>query len=190
MIEKALAQLRFRLSSVFGARFRPRGFGRIVRTVPATLRELLGGVGVAALVIAGVLVALPGQAHASSATWNYPAVVLSDGPLAYWRLGEASGATAIDATGHGLNGRYSIVALGTGGAIAGDLDTAASFDGSYGFVTTPIVRGDADLTPFRTRRGCSVPDDPTASEVDHRLSLRGCAWRLRETPAVRSRTSA
>jgi hypothetical protein len=37
---------------------------------------------------------------------RYQTVVLADGPLAYWRLGEASGTTATDATGNIYDGTY------------------------------------------------------------------------------------
>lgn len=69
---------------------------------------------------------------------GYPAAVTADAPVAWWRLGEAPGATlAADATGHGSTGTYSGgVTLGTPGALAG-ADTAAAFDGATGRVTVP-----------------------------------------------------
>src|SRR5262249_38620408 len=61
----------------------------------------------------------------------YTGVVLSDAPVAYWRLGEAAGSTtAADASGHGVTGTYfNGVVLGQTGALAEDTDTAARFDG-------------------------------------------------------------
>ncbi len=51
--------------------------------------------------------------------------MLADRPVAYWRLGEASGPTAVDATGHGHNGKYhGHVTYGETGAIEGDRNTA------------------------------------------------------------------
>jgi len=51
--------------------------------------------------------------------------------LAYWRLDEGSGTTADDSSGNGRDGTYTNgVTLGSTGALAGDSDTAASFDGS------------------------------------------------------------
>lgn len=75
-----------------------------------------------------------GDAGASSADGAsasaYAAVVLADGPLAYWRLGEKAAATiAEDASGHARSGVYVDCTLDVPGAIAGDVDTAASFDG-------------------------------------------------------------
>ena len=62
---------------------------------------------------------------------GYVAEVMADGPMAYWRFGEAAGApTAVDATGNGFTGAFSSgVMLGERGAICGDSDTAARFDG-------------------------------------------------------------
>ena len=54
---------------------------------------------------------------------------MSDSPRAYWRLGETSGTTALDQLG-GAPGNYrNGVALGAVGALAGDVDRAARFDG-------------------------------------------------------------
>ena len=61
----------------------------------------------------------------------YRSEVLADAPRGYWRLGEQSGATALDETGAGLNGTYlNGVALGRPGALLDDSDTAAAFDGT------------------------------------------------------------
>lgn len=60
--------------------------------------------------------------------------VLADSPVAYWRLGEASGSTtAADETGNGHDGTYQGPTLEAAGAI-GDGDTAASFDGTDDYV--------------------------------------------------------
>lgn len=66
-----------------------------------------------------------GNPHAS----GYAAEVLADGPIAYWRLGDPTTPTAVDATGNGHNGTYRGVDLGAAGAIVGDADTAVYFDG-------------------------------------------------------------
>lgn len=73
---------------------------------------------------------------------NYAAEVLADSPLAYWRLGEASGTTAADSTSNGRNGTYNGPTLGVPGAI-GDGNTAASFDGTNDNVTVPSTGLDA-----------------------------------------------
>src|SRR5262249_37607737 len=67
---------------------------------------------------------------------GYSAVILADNPLGYWRLGESkTSMPAEDATTNGNDGTYvGEVTLGHPGAIVGDPDTAALFDGATGFV--------------------------------------------------------
>ena len=64
-------------------------------------------------------------------TWErnpYSAAVLEDSPVAYWRLGEASGTTAVDFSGDGHDGAYETdVTLNQPGLIAGSSDRAADF---------------------------------------------------------------
>src|SRR5207245_2849368 len=68
---------------------------------------------------------------------GYAGTVLNDNPLGYWRLGEPGGTTLVDATSNHLDGSYSgTPTLGVTGALTGDPDTAASFNGtSWGTVT-------------------------------------------------------
>jgi hypothetical protein len=68
------------------------------------------------------------------AALTYPAVVEADTPLSYWRFGEASGTVAADQMGATAGTYAGGVTLGATGAIAGDSDTAATFDGSSGYV--------------------------------------------------------
>ena len=68
---------------------------------------------------------------ASTASTAYEQLIGSDGPQAYWRLGEAVGATtSLDSSGQSNNGPYSGVTLGAAGAIAGN--TAATISSSTG----------------------------------------------------------
>ncbi|WP_298459553.1 PKD domain-containing protein [uncultured Cellulomonas sp.] len=74
---------------------------------------------------------------ADEAVSPYANAVLDNGASSYWRLGEASGATALDWAG------FHDAAVGTGvtrgatGAIDGDADAASSFDGtSAGIAST------------------------------------------------------
>lgn len=61
----------------------------------------------------------------------YSDEVLADGPLAYYRLGETSGAIVTDSSGNGRNGAYSgTVTQGVTGALAADADTALGLGGS------------------------------------------------------------
>jgi Concanavalin A-like lectin/glucanases superfamily len=65
---------------------------------------------------------------------TYAAAVHETGPLvSYWRLAEASGATAADARGTSDGAYGGAIAQGQKGALAGDNNSAARFDG--GFVT-------------------------------------------------------
>lgn len=75
---------------------------------------------------------------------NYPTVVLQDSPAAYWRLGETSGTSAADASGHNNPLTYQVsVTLGQPGAVVGDPNRAAQFNGttSYASRTTAPVAG-------------------------------------------------
>jgi len=68
----------------------------------------------------------------------YASQVLADAPIAYWRLGEASGTTANDISGNGNTGTYSGgVTLGQAGPLLGESATAAEFDGTSGAVGIP-----------------------------------------------------
>jgi hypothetical protein len=55
--------------------------------------------------------------------------VLADAPRSYWRLGEPSGTTARDELGVAAGSYLSGVTLGAGGALGGDANTSARFDG-------------------------------------------------------------
>jgi hypothetical protein len=77
--------------------------------------------------------------------------VLADGPIAYWRLGEASGTTAVDSSGHAQTGTYmGGFTLGVPAAIVGDTDTAARFNGSNGMVQVP------DSAPLQLNSSWSI----------------------------------
>jgi fibronectin type 3 domain-containing protein len=78
---------------------------------------------------------------------DYPSQVIADGANLYWRMDEAaapSGTWAQDKSGPtlaGLNGIYKFgVTAGTPGAIAGSSDTAATFDGSTGYIYSDQLR--------------------------------------------------
>lgn len=64
----------------------------------------------------------------------YAATVLADTPLAYWRLGDSNtSGSCHDATGNGNDALVvGGVTLGVPGALMGDPDTAAHFDGTTG----------------------------------------------------------
>jgi glucose/arabinose dehydrogenase/PKD repeat protein len=68
----------------------------------------------------------------------YSATILADSPIAYWRLGEASGTTLVDQTGNHGGSYIGSPTLGTPGAIVGDSNTSVTFNGAadkYGQAT-------------------------------------------------------
>jgi hypothetical protein len=83
---------------------------------------------------------------------TYRDAVLADGPFAYWRLGEASGTTALDVTGTGHNGTYAnSPTLGVAGLIDGDSDTAVSFEGINDRIAVPDSTDINTGGPYATR---------------------------------------
>lgn len=58
---------------------------------------------------------------------SYPAEVMSDTPLAYWRLDETTTPVAVDSSGHGHDGSYL---AGVTPGLPGAIGTAAHFDGN------------------------------------------------------------
>lgn len=93
---------------------------------------------------------------------DYRRTVLNDSPVAYWRLGESSGTRAYDESGNARHGTYAGgVTLGEAGALTGDVDTAAEFNGSTGYVTVPDAAalrfGTADFSlEFWFRRAAGI----------------------------------
>src|SRR5271166_1533419 len=84
---------------------------------------------------------------------NYRAAVLAKNPIAYWRLGEAAGPTAVDETGNGHNGTYiGIPTLGQPGAIQGDSNTAVQFTGGN-YVE---IEDSVDFSQLTSTKGLSV----------------------------------
>jgi hypothetical protein len=74
-----------------------------------------------------------GPTQSAAASKTYSATVLSDHPVAYWRMDETTGSTMADASGNANNGRYvGIYTLGQSGALAGG---AVAFDGQSGAAT-------------------------------------------------------
>lgn len=66
---------------------------------------------------------------------TYSSEVLADSPLLYWRLGDASGTTAADASGNGRTGTYNgTPTLGATSLLATDSNTAVQFDGTNDYV--------------------------------------------------------
>lgn len=67
---------------------------------------------------------------AAAAAADYRSTILADSPVAYWRLGEASGSTASDEVGSSDGTYGGDVTLGVTGALSGDSNTSISLAGS------------------------------------------------------------
>ena len=77
---------------------------------------------------------LAGRDHA---LLDYDDEVLTDVPLAYYRLGEPSGTTMVDSSGNGRDGTYvNAPGLAATGLIV-DADTAVDYDGSADYASAP-----------------------------------------------------
>jgi hypothetical protein len=103
------------------------------------------------------------MAGAGGASSTYRDVVLADAPVGYWRLGEAAGAQAADEVAPAHDGMYvGAVSLGEQGAIAGDPDTAARFDGISGQVVIGDYLDFPDTDAFSVEAWID-PDDVQAA---------------------------
>jgi hypothetical protein len=79
--------------------------------------------------------ALDPDALDPDARTGYAGAVLADHPVAYWRLGLASAASAVDETPNGNVGSFNGgVTVGALGAVVGDPDTAMTFNGVDAYV--------------------------------------------------------
>lgn len=92
-----------------------------------------------------------------NASFSYRTQVENDLPISYWRLGEASGTTAVDATG-ASDGTYSGgFVLGATGALAHDLDPGVDMNGTDGTVSIPRLSAH-DLATAVTLEAWCKPD--------------------------------
>jgi hypothetical protein len=84
-----------------------------------------------------------GKAAGAAAALSYADAIAADSPVAHWRFGESSGATVADETVNNHDGTREQVGGGDGptqgatGALAGDPDTAYTFDGAFQYVSVP-----------------------------------------------------
>ncbi len=74
-----------------------------------------------------VTITATGESPPSS---GYAASVLADSPANFWRLGEASGSTGVDLAGKDDLGIMPGVTFGAAGAVTGESNTAAAFNGT------------------------------------------------------------
>jgi acid phosphatase type 7 len=106
---------------------------------------------------------------ASQASTAYSKDVLATpGLRAYWRLGESAGRTAADALGAFVGTYDGGFSLGQPGALFGDVDTAARFDGTSGQVTAggPSLSGSGTIEGwFYWERGAVLLRDHTSAST-------------------------
>jgi concanavalin A-like lectin/glucanase superfamily protein/calcineurin-like phosphoesterase family protein len=98
----------------------------------------------AAAGLVAATLALIGPASAGAATCTgstgtpYSSLVTGTaGLVSYWRLGDTAGTSACDSWGSNAGTYTGGYTLGSVGAIAGEANTAATFNGSNGYVTVP-----------------------------------------------------
>ena len=107
---------------------------------------------------------------------TYRSLILGDAPIAYWRMGIASGSIVPDESGH----KNDLLLQGTGhvfaapSAIKGDLDKSIGFDGknSYAIATRPRDFDFPASAPFTIEcwaRRQAVADGGTADFFQHLL---------------------
>jgi hypothetical protein len=93
---------------------------------------------------------------------NYATTVLAtSGLLSYWRLGESGSATtAADSKGTNSGSYVSLPTLGVGGAISGDSNTAAQFNGTTTYATAARqIQGDFSIEFwFKSTQGVGTND--------------------------------
>ncbi|HET9593674.1 MAG TPA: PKD domain-containing protein, partial [Solirubrobacterales bacterium] len=105
---------------------------------------------------------------------TYSSEVLATAGLRdYWRLGEKSGSSFADPVGNHPATAQGGFSLGTAGAIEGDLDTAASFDGATGAASAPLdLSGTSQLTlEFWLNWSNYATDDDLAFEFTPNFNL-------------------
>ena len=139
-------------------------------------RLILGAI--LAVGIAPFAAAQPAVAACPAPTTGYAnAVSTTAGIVGYWRLGETSGTTACDTKGTS-NGTYiGGYTLGQPGAIGGDANTAAAFDGVSGYVSVPDAAA-LDVGDTFTVEAWVKRISPGSGVWETAVSKQGGAWLL------------
>jgi hypothetical protein len=119
-----------------------------------------------------------GNRRVSSATTfsitTYRQEVLADTPVAYWRLGEATGTVATDQAGTNAGQYRGGFTLGQPGALVGDADTATRIDGTSGYISV------ANSASFSLGDVLSLEAWVKRSTLgtDQRIFHKGSGWAL------------
>jgi len=116
--------------------------------------------------------ALPGCGAGYAAT-----VLATPGLVGYWRLGEASGSTAFDSKGSSNGSYVGGVTLGQPGALVGDPNTAAAFDGT-GYVSLPNLGSSSSFTV----EGWTKLNSAAVNSPNGNNTLYGHSWDVRLIP--------
>jgi Concanavalin A-like lectin/glucanases superfamily len=106
---------------------------------------------------------------------SYKDTVLDSGPVSYWRLGEAAGTSAADSKGTNTGTYTNGPTLAQPGALAGESDTSAGFDGSNDYVNVPYT---AALNPaqFTVEAWAQPTGSGNWYEVASSWSNSGARW--------------
>jgi len=122
-----------------------------------------------ALNVSGVTSAPASLTVLTAAPGSYEAALLSASPIGYWPLDETNGTTAFDHFG-GYDGTYwNGFTLGAPGPLLGDPATAATFDGSTGYVQIPqsgVMTGSALSSVNEATFICWVNDNQSGGPAD------------------------
>ncbi len=139
------------------------------------------GTAVVAVLTLALAVTVPFSTRALAATSAYAATITADGPVSYWRLGEASGSVAADQLGANPGAYKPGTTLGSPGALPADADTAVAFNGSSGYVS---VANAATLNPtdnFSVEAWAkpAAPASTTQAAVHKGGSTGNAVWQYR-----------
>lgn len=113
---------------------------------------------------------------------SYASVIAGDAPLAWYRLGDASGTTATDSSGNSHNGTYTnSPTLGAAGLLTGDSDTAmgvTSNSGTCVSVTSGTWMDVSSITVEAWTSLTSAVDATNGDAIASRYATGGFNWLL------------
>lgn len=117
---------------------------------------------------------------------RYDHFVLDNQPVAYWRLGETEGTTAIDETGNGNDGIYSAgVTQGIDGALLGGGDTAAAFPLAAHTESVTATIGEIEHSAAWTVESWVRPQEPSdGNSSSHRTMMATSKFRFQYSPSA------
>jgi RHS repeat-associated protein len=119
-----------------------RGATNGSHTLRARAVDDAGNIGLSDPVTVDVANFAPPSVTVTRPPTGYAETVKADAPSAYWRLGETSGTSAVDASGNGRNGTYSgSYVLGLSGLLTGDPNLSVRLNAGSGKVSTAGFSG-------------------------------------------------